>query len=111
RVNFVDRRLTAPKDWRDVYTYDAKGKLLGWTRYGGAKPQEFTPEGLLVLEKDAKGRPVKARTVRYAQGKPAPKSWVNDTPRRMHLGEEVVTFAQDGDTPRVKSREKVKDGE
>ena len=43
--NFVDRALAVPKDWRDVYHYDAANRRTGWTRYGGASPVEFGPTG------------------------------------------------------------------
>src|SRR5206468_1516054 len=56
--NYVDRRLSAPKTWRDVYHHDAAGQLTGWTRYDGPRVVEFTEEGLMVLEKDGAGRPV-----------------------------------------------------
>ena len=64
-VNYVDPRLSIPKDWRDVYRYDADGNLLGWTRYDGRSVADFTPGGHLVVKKDPKGRPVMAREVRY----------------------------------------------
>jgi exonuclease VII small subunit len=31
--NFVDNRLTTPRQRRDVYRYSSEGKLTGWTRY------------------------------------------------------------------------------
>lgn len=68
RVNFVDPQLTAPKRWRDVYHYDAKGNLTGWTRFdeiSGAS--EFTWDGFRVLEKDALGRCTKAQAVKYVR--------------------------------------------
>ena len=65
RLNYVDGRLTAPKSWRDVYHYDADGNCTGWTRYDGRKAADFTPEGHLVLERDAQGRCVRAQSMRY----------------------------------------------
>jgi hypothetical protein len=106
RANFVDQRLTVPKAWRDVYRHDKAGKLLGWTRYDGAGPAEFTADGLLVLEKDAKGRPRKARTVSYRLDRPY-NPFAPGPPLRQVSGDEVVTYEYDGDTARVKSREKV----
>jgi hypothetical protein len=64
--NYVDPRLTIPKTWRDVYRYSADGRMLGWTRYAADGVSEFNPHGELVLERDDKGRCLKARTVRYA---------------------------------------------
>ncbi|MCL2878390.1 MAG: hypothetical protein FWF13_06385 [Acidobacteria bacterium] len=65
RANFVDNRLDSPKGWRDVYNYAPDGTPLGWTRYLKDGIEEFNAEGLLVMEKDAQGRCVKARPVRY----------------------------------------------
>ncbi|MBY0523492.1 MAG: putative Ig domain-containing protein [Gemmataceae bacterium] len=65
KVNFVDQRITTPKTWRDVYHHDAKGTPIGWTRYDGENVSDFTADGHLVLEKDAKGRALKARAVKY----------------------------------------------
>jgi hypothetical protein len=108
--NFVDQRLTVRKAWRDVYRHDRGGKLLGWTRHDGAKPTEFTSDGLIVLEKDAKGRPVKARSVRSRLDLPYNLFAADRKPLRQVLGDEVVTCEYDGDTVRVKSREKVPPG-
>ena len=65
RENYVDTRLDSPKEWRDVYSYAPDGTPIGWTRYLKDGIEEFNAEGLLVIEKDAHGRCVKARTVRY----------------------------------------------
>ncbi len=47
--NFVDRRLTTPKHWRDVYRYDGAGHWLGWTRFHPDRgAEEFSPAGLPV---------------------------------------------------------------
>jgi hypothetical protein len=64
-MNFVDQRLAARKEWRDVYHYDKDHRLTGWTRYTADGMQDFTPAGLLVLEKDEQGRVRKARAVKY----------------------------------------------
>ena len=65
RANFVDTRIDTAKDWRDVYNYAPDGTPIGWTRYSNAGVEEYNAEGLLVLEKDAQGRGVKAQPVRY----------------------------------------------
>jgi hypothetical protein len=63
--NYVDVRLALPKTWRDVYQYGPQGECLGWLRYDGEGTTEFNREGLLVLEKDAQGRPTKTQVVHY----------------------------------------------
>jgi hypothetical protein len=56
--NYVDGLINARKTWRDVYHYDATGKISGWTRYtpGGA-PAEFNALG----EVPEKGKTKRAR--------------------------------------------------
>jgi len=65
RANYVDTRLDSTKEWRDVYQYAPDGTPLGWTRYLKDGVEEFNAEGLLIIEKDARGRSLKARPVRY----------------------------------------------
>jgi hypothetical protein len=65
RENYVDYRITSAKDWRDVYRYSSDGQLIGWTRRQSDGTMEFNAEGLLVLEKDAQNRCLRARMVRY----------------------------------------------
>jgi len=65
RENYVDTRLDSLKEWRDVYRYAPDGTPLGWTRYLKNGIEEFNAEGLIIVEKDAQGRCVKARPVRY----------------------------------------------
>jgi len=94
QVNFVDQRLTAPREWRDVYYYDAKGQCLGWTRFDGKVMHDFTADGLLVTKKDVLGRPAEARGVRYVQD--ATKSFgLNSNPLRFVPGD-TVTIEYDG---------------
>jgi hypothetical protein len=65
RVNYVQPEISEPPYWRDVYRYDPKGNEIGWVRYGDESPREFNADGLLILEKDGKGRCKKARTMKY----------------------------------------------
>jgi len=72
RENYVDPRLTAAKNWRDVYHYDDKGNRTGWTRYDGQKPAEFTPDGYLIVERDANGHPIRVQAMIYERQKNSP---------------------------------------
>ena len=65
--NYVDPRMSVPKSWRDVYRYDPQGSIIGWTRYDGERTTDFNADGLVVIEKDARGRCAKGRVVRYQQ--------------------------------------------
>ena len=71
RDNYVDPLLDFRKDWRDEYHYAEDGNLSGWTRIRGQRREEFTAEGLLILEKAKDGKPAKTAEVRY-RGKPGP---------------------------------------
>ncbi len=63
--NFVHPMLAAPKNWRDVYRYEAGGRLVGWTRHRKGKKEQFTADGALVTKTDKLGRAVEARAVQY----------------------------------------------
>ena len=95
--NFVDWRLASQKSWRDVYHYDKKNRLLGWTRHLGDKTEEFTRDGARVVEKDELGRPAKARTVKYVV------NWERRKPSllRQQPGDEMLHYAYESDTDRL----------
>lgn len=63
--HYVDPVIDLPKSWTDEYHYDEAGQSIGWSRMRGEAKEEFTPEGALVTERDARGRPLVARSVRY----------------------------------------------
>ncbi|MCE9553501.1 MAG: hypothetical protein K8T91_09015 [Planctomycetes bacterium] len=64
--NFVDRRLTIDKPWRDVYQYQG-GQSTGWTRhYADGRTEQYTEDGRL-LRPATNGGPV-AVDYRPAQG-------------------------------------------
>lgn len=64
--DMVDPRLvTRSRFWRDVYRYDSAGHNIGWVRCTLDGTMEFTADGLLVLKKDAQGRPLRACQVVY----------------------------------------------
>lgn len=69
KVNYVQPEIAEAPAWRDVYRYAPNGTLLGWMRYGVGEPSDFNAEGLQVLTKDDKGRPLSARTVVYESEK------------------------------------------
>ena len=107
RKNFVDFRLTYPKEWRDAYRYDAKGRPLGWTRHADGKTTEFSREGLIVIEQDVLGRCTKGRAVRYQQ-EPSKTKGPNPNPLRWLPDDTLVTmtYANDEDfTGRITSKE------
>jgi hypothetical protein len=107
--NYVDPRISVPKTWRDVYHYDAQGRGAGWTRYDGERALDFNAGGLLVLEKDARGRCTKARSVRYEQERPrAPQRGPNTNPLKWVSGMDAVHYEYAGDADwkgRVAKRE------
>jgi hypothetical protein len=95
RTNYVDHRLSVPREWRDLQRFDAKGEWIGWMRYSGEGVQLFNHEGLLVVEKDERWRCVKGREVRYVQDPPKMKT-LNTNPLRMAPGNTIVLYAFDG---------------
>jgi len=82
--NYVDPFLESPRNWRDDYRYDKKGKLLGWTRSReDEEKQQFSPEGHLVLESAEDGTPVRTIPVRYVPKKmEGNKTFVEQSPPR-----------------------------
>ena len=64
---YADPFVITAKDWTDDYSYTDSGELTGWTRTRGDSKQEFTRHGLLVVEEDSAGRPLRARPVTYSR--------------------------------------------
>jgi YD repeat-containing protein len=91
--NYVDHHLFTRKTWRDVYHYDDRGNLSGWTRYDGRRVTNFTEAGLMVLELDNANRPRKVQTVRYV-AKPA-ASVGHPSTLEIVAGDEVISYAYD----------------
>ena len=60
-----DPAIFPRRAWRDVFDYDERGALLGWTRSMGADRTRFTAHGLEVRETDGLGRPALAGAVRH----------------------------------------------
>lgn len=62
---YSDPLMSLTRNWRDVYQYDARGRLTGWRRIRGLDEERFTAYGHRVAASDALGRAVKAHVVRY----------------------------------------------
>jgi hypothetical protein len=97
------------RTWRDEYHHDDAGRLAGWTRHRGKEKEEFTADGALTVKKDAKGRALEARTVKYA----AKQLGRNQAPvMEQQPGGEVLTYEYASDEDRVgkvKERKTVKE--
>lgn len=64
---YSDPAVALPRHWKDTYSYDENGKMLGWTRsYNGRDTASFTAAGDRIVERNADGKPTKAVHVRYA---------------------------------------------
>jgi hypothetical protein len=101
--NYVDPFVELKKDWRDEFHYDAD-RLTGWTRHTVKGKQEFTADGAVVMEKDAKGRPFKARSVRYTV-----KGGRGQAPTlEQQEGDELLTYEYASDEDRVGKVKKTK---
>jgi hypothetical protein len=103
RRNYVDPRLSTPKNWTD--TFDAEG---GWIRTEGKKETAFTPEGWMITARDEMKRPLKAVTVTYKQaaGKPG---MINNNPLIYEAGDEEITFAYVEGKRTIKERVKLRE--
>ena len=95
QANYVDHRLSAPREWRDVDRFDSKGQYIGWYRYSAAGVQDFNYEGLLVVEKDLQWRCLKGRIVSYVQDAPKAKG-INTNLLRAVTGDTIVRYEYDG---------------
>jgi hypothetical protein len=62
---YVDSMLCTKKDWRDDYLYDEAGNLAGWKRTQAGSESFYTPDGAIVMSRDAQGRPQSSRPVTY----------------------------------------------
>ena len=63
---YSDPLVSLPRHWKDTYSYDDNGKMLGWTRsYNGKDTATFTASGDRIVERRADGTPAKAVHVRY----------------------------------------------
>ncbi|MEZ6057729.1 MAG: hypothetical protein R3C01_13600 [Planctomycetaceae bacterium] len=91
--HYVDPAIDFPKDWGDEYHYGDDGSLVGWTRMRGESREEFHHDGRLITRRDAEGRPVELREVKYIVGQSA-----DNRPRLQQvLVEAAATEAPDAD--------------
>jgi len=57
--------LSTERPWRDVYHYDRRGNLTGWTRYGRSARHRLHGGGLMVLLGDNDEPSTESPTVSY----------------------------------------------
>ena len=73
QAEYADPWLFPERLWRDVFHWDADGRLRGWTRTGeGAGPDRFarfTRHGAEVRTEDAEGRPLLAERIAHPVGR------------------------------------------
>lgn len=63
---YEDPALSAFKNWRDDYHYNAQGRLTGWTRTAGdGTVSHYDSRGRRIVETDADGSPKRVVTVSY----------------------------------------------
>ena len=65
--HYVDPFVDTPRKWQDKYKYDDEGTCIGWTRFhkGEKLAQEFTADGLLIIDTGKNESKVKTKPVRY----------------------------------------------
>lgn len=98
RVNFVDQRLYAKKNWVDFYTYDKAGNPTGWIRYDGTRADEFHSGGYLIEKKDDLGRCILGRIVKYSQA-PGTERGPNENPLKWLPTNEAVKISYGPNDP------------
>lgn len=70
-AGYADPLLFPRRRWRDVFAWDARDRLTGWTRERpGAPPVLFSAHGLRAAETDALGRVAVGEAVRYPIERP-----------------------------------------
>ncbi|MCB1362936.1 MAG: hypothetical protein KDK02_02380 [Rhodobacteraceae bacterium] len=62
---YADPRLFPETPWRDVYRYDADGRLEGWVRHRADGTTEYDADGNRILSRDARGVALETLAVRY----------------------------------------------
>lgn len=62
---YVDPLVFPKRAWKDVYEYNAEGRLIGWQRYRGSDATRYTRHGAQVTSTDALGRAIEAMVPRY----------------------------------------------
>jgi len=62
---YVDPQVFAKRAWMDTFSYDGAGRLSGWKRAQKSGKSEFTRHGARIVEKDTKGRAIKAEQIGY----------------------------------------------
>src|SRR5205823_5305302 len=75
-------------------------KIVGWTRYDAGKTMELNWEGMVVAEKDARGRCVTGQQTSYVrEGEANPRVRPDTRPLKMVLGNQLAhhVFADDND--------------
>lgn len=70
-TGYVDPVLYPARPWRDLYQWDAEGRLLGWRRETEDARAEFARNGARVLSRDAQDRPLDAVGVAYPRASAA----------------------------------------
>ncbi len=95
---YTDPMLSLPRRWRDLYLYDSHNRLAGWSRFRGQEMESFTADGARVLTRDARGRPLTARTVVYRPQAAAGAAGRNKLPEVVQMdGDKIRTYRYAGD--------------
>ena len=64
--NYVDPQISLRKDWRDLYSYDADGRVSGWTRLReGQDPVAYTASGERIAKLSPDGKPLETARPKY----------------------------------------------
>lgn len=70
---YVDTQVFATRNWRDDFSYDEQGSLIGWHRTRGKKISEFTADGFKIVTRDNFGRPLQVENIDYVAKQKNPR--------------------------------------
>lgn len=91
QAEYADPAVWPERGWRDIYDHDAQGRPLGWTRQAQDAFEVYTRHGARVIERDDKGRALRAEVMSYPLGPGSAARRV----RRVATGETLV-YEYDG---------------
>lgn len=73
KQTYVDPQVFANRDWRDDFSYDEQGSLVGWRRTRGAAVEDYTADGYKVITRDTLERPLQVERVKYVGKQKSPR--------------------------------------
>ncbi len=86
---YTDPLLSYARNWKDVYRYDARNRLIGWVRRRGLTEEAFTAYGHRIVATDALGRAARAHVVRYLPRRLSDDAAADETPDLAEMDDNI----------------------